>query len=454
MAPTIKATARPRKSFFVRTITRDIALEDCIFDLIDNSIDGAMSELGSPPLTLESDVDLSTYHVNIHLSDEIFSIHDNCGGLSLDDAANYAFSFGRTDDAPQEDFSIGVYGIGMKRAAFKIGNIIRITSTFREKSGDISSFCVPINVKEWLSHDNEVWDFDIDEADDLDEPGVLIEIGELNDGALEAFGNPAFVRELKRAISRDYTFHLARGFRIYVNGEEVSGWNIELAEGDNFKPIRIDYNEGVGEKDVRIEIIAGMAAPPPDDVHPSEDSSRSHQRYGWYVVCNGRVVVAGDKTSLTGWGSDGWPQWHYQYAGFIGIIFFTSSEAGLLPLTTTKRNVDVSTDIYRRALKRTREITKSWINYTNLRKQDIDGARKRESETKSVGLNKIGASDEVILPKLESKKIEKRANVNYSVKLSDLKELAAAYGNRNMTFRDVGLRSFMEAFENNVGESE
>ena len=33
-----RADANPTKAFFVRMITRDITLEDCIFDLVDNSI--------------------------------------------------------------------------------------------------------------------------------------------------------------------------------------------------------------------------------------------------------------------------------------------------------------------------------------------------------------------------------------------------------------------------------
>jgi hypothetical protein len=36
-----KAGANPTKAFFVTMITRDITLEDCILDLIDNSVDGA-----------------------------------------------------------------------------------------------------------------------------------------------------------------------------------------------------------------------------------------------------------------------------------------------------------------------------------------------------------------------------------------------------------------------------
>lgn len=36
-----KAAANPTKAFFVRMITRDISLADCILDLIDNNHDEA-----------------------------------------------------------------------------------------------------------------------------------------------------------------------------------------------------------------------------------------------------------------------------------------------------------------------------------------------------------------------------------------------------------------------------
>jgi hypothetical protein len=50
-----KARANPTKAFFVRMITRDISLEDCILDLIDNSVDGAWRCEGSKPMGLAGD---------------------------------------------------------------------------------------------------------------------------------------------------------------------------------------------------------------------------------------------------------------------------------------------------------------------------------------------------------------------------------------------------------------
>ena len=90
-----KVDASPTKAFFVNMITRDITLGDTILDLIDNSIDAAWHNEGGPPMELADTVDLSAYRISIFASPERFSIRDNCGGMTLDDAVEHAFSFGR-----------------------------------------------------------------------------------------------------------------------------------------------------------------------------------------------------------------------------------------------------------------------------------------------------------------------------------------------------------------------
>ena len=97
-------------------ITRDITLEDSILDLIDNSIDAAWQDAGSHAITLADQTDLSEYTISLFISEEQFSIRDNCGGMTLDIAVNHAFSFGRKPSQKHDAFSIGVYGIGMKLA--------------------------------------------------------------------------------------------------------------------------------------------------------------------------------------------------------------------------------------------------------------------------------------------------------------------------------------------------
>lgn len=432
-------------------ITRDISLEDCILDLIDNSIDEAWKSEGSKPVGLAEGASLEKYSIQIFASPDTFKIRDNCGGMKIEDARKHAFNFGRQADDPTDDYSIGVYGIGMKRAIFKLGNDALIASTYTDDAGDTNSFSVPIKVDDWLKNDVPPWDFDIKEGKKLDAPGVEITVTSLSAAAKSAFDNPSFLQNLKRTISRDYSLHLARGLSVFVNDQKIEGWKIELRQSDEFTPMRTEYQDvAVGEK-VTVELIAGMAAPPPDDVEPAEDEE-GDKRFGWYVVCNGRIVLAADKTSLSGWGTDGWPQWHRQYSGFMGIILFTSISAEALPLTTTKRSVDVSSEVFRRAKPKMREVTRQWIDYTNARKQALEQAKDREASATSVALQQVARQESVRLPSYVAKPKERVANINYSVPLIRLNKLRTSLGNVNMAYRDVGIKSFDYMFDDYVGD--
>ena len=252
-----KVDASPTKAFFVNMITRDITLEDTILDLIDNSIDAAWHNEGGQAMELADTVDLSAYRISIFASPEQFSIRDNCGGMTLDDAVEHAFSFGRRGSQELEEYSIGVYGIGMKRAAFKLGTNIRVRSTYTDSDGAREAFAVPILVDEWMKNDNPPWDFDIDEDHELDDDGVEIVVESLKEGTKAEFGNPAFIRNLRRTIARDYSLHLNRGLKIAVGEKAVEGLPIELRQGGDFAPVRVEYKDPPGEDEVMVEIIGG-----------------------------------------------------------------------------------------------------------------------------------------------------------------------------------------------------
>lgn len=455
MTAIAKADANPTKAFFVRMITRDISLEDCILDLIDNSIDGAWKLEGGQPMSLDGDDNLKDYVIKIEIAEDSFVISDNCGGITLDDAANYAFTFGRKDDDTHERYSIGVYGIGMKRAIFKMGMKVDVTSTYKNEDGNLESFRVPIGVNRWLSTDPKTsWDFDIESTDDLPSPGVKIDISSLNEPTMAAFADPAFIQRLKRTVERDYTLHLRRGLSIAINGERLKGWEIELQSGGEFAPMRVSYDEAIDSGNVLVEIIAGMAAPPPEDSEPDDeaDQRRRGPRSGWYVACNGRLVVAADQSTLTGWGTDAWPKWHPQYEGFLGLILFTSENAELLPITTTKRSVDSSSAVFRRATPRMREVSKSWISYTNFRKQNLDEAKLKEADARPTPIHTVPIREQVTLPHLAPRPKVPVANIAYSMPRDRVRKLADGMGNINMSYKDVGIKSFNYAYSDLVGE--
>jgi Histidine kinase-, DNA gyrase B-, and HSP90-like ATPase len=449
------ASGKPTKSFFVKMITRDISLQDCILDLIDNSIDGAWEQEGSRPVGLDLKADLSKYQIDIVLKEKEFSIKDNCGGITLVEAEKYAFTFGRDDANPisaeeqQEDFSIGVYGIGLKRASFKLGRSIVVKSTY-PLQGKLEAFAVPINVSEWI--EKEEWDFPIASANPSKTPGVEITITDLNQGSASAFANSAFEHRLRKVISRDYALHFQYGLRVNLNGTPVKGWDITFLGSDAFAPYRNLINpEGVPDG-VRVEVVCGMAAPPPDETDPASRLD-DDDRFGWYVACNGRFVLSADKTDVSGWGTDGWPNWHNQYNGFLGLVFFSSKDTELLPVTTTKRSIDTTSAAFRAVQPAMRELTKQWTSYTNLRKGELDKAKKLEEEARPVKVSSLPKSVSMNLPKIVKRTVVKQrvANILYSVDIGRALEMGEALGNRMMPYKHIGEKTFEYAYKKLIG---
>ncbi len=315
----------PTKDFFVHMITRDIALDDCILDLLDNSLDGARRFGGREA---ESVAKYKGFHALISLSGDSFRIQDNCGGLTLDDAVEHAFRFGRRRDVPTEEFSIGLYGIGMKRAVFKMGKTIRVSSSNKKEA-----FRVDVDVDKWLSA--EPWDFDLERMV-LGEPGVVVEVRDLYPSVSQSFVDPVFVNGLAKVVARDYSFFLHHGFEVQINNERVKPYTFALKESASFKPVVHSYTDD----GVMVEISGGLSGVLSDDSEPKDTAKPESEYYGWFVACNDRIVLAGDKSANTVWSHDRFPEWHPQYDGFMGFVNFKAADARLLPWTTTKREID------------------------------------------------------------------------------------------------------------------
>lgn len=431
----IRANAMPAKNFFLRMITRDISLEDCILDLIDNSIDGATRGQNGAP-------DLSGRWVNVHLAEKQFLIEDNCRGIPLEVAEKYAFNFGRNPEYDAEEGTIGVYGIGMKRAVFKLGREIEIESSTTEES-----FRTRIVVDEWAAEPGDDWGFQLEPGEAQEVAGTRIRVSDLNPGVGEDITDPAFETSLIRSVSRDYALFLRRGLHVEVNGKEVPPETYSFLVGDAYQPARVEYqDDGVG-----VQISAGMAAPPPEDDSASAEI-KHHERYGWYVMCNDRVVLAANKTDQTVWNNEGFQGWHNQYNGFLGIAAFESADPGRLPWTTTKRDIDQTHPVYRRAVIRMKKMTDAYIQYTNARKRNVSKARSLEAKTTPRPVSEVPVRAEISLPKIDPQPTVRLANILYARPVEEVRAVAEAMGNKRMSYKRVGEKSFEYYYEREVGE--
>lgn len=353
------AVAAPTKQFFVSMLTRDISLADAILDLVDNCLDGALR------LADGGNVDYSQHFVNITLEQESFCITDNCGGIPRDVAKNYAFKMGRDadDNRDSANETIGMYGVGMKRAIFKMGREALVQTLF----GD-DGFEVPIT-SDWL--DNKDWDplpiVDSGPDTQLVQPGTNIRVNSLYPGVSRHFTNDAFGNELRTAISEHFTMFLQRGLTISVNGVAIEPVRVEVLVTEREDgPAPYVFRKIIDDVEVSITVglNSGRGLAVDDDDVPEFERDRSASTAGWTVFCNDRAVIVGDKSRLTGWG-DSIPLYHYQFSIITGIIEFRSKLAEKLPVTTTKRALDTSSDVWLQAIVKMKEGMRIWISYTN-----------------------------------------------------------------------------------------
>lgn len=448
----MKAHAHPTKEFFIDMITRDIGLDECIFDLLDNCIDGANNVVARKGIT-DGQSKYEGFVSYIALSSTAFSIKDNCGGISLNDAIDYAFHFGRRPRPQGEailegDKPIGLYGIGMKRAVFKIGRDIAIRSATAEAPAD--AFSVSIDVDEWAK-DPTNWDFDLEPIVNADFVGTEISITSLKEGIAGEFSDSAFETFLMKEISKYYSSFIQNGFAIYVNDKPVSAYGFQLRESEELKPIHFSYVDE--ETGVTVQISAGLAGLPPDDVSSPELRFREPEYWGWFVLCNDRLVLAADKSSKTVWGGDvGFPAWHPQYNGFMGIVSFSSDHAVKLPWTTTKREIDETEPLYRRAVVRMKDATRPWLDYTNTRKGDIEEAKALEEKTVLRPINNLTERAQAKFPVFVSKPRVEMATIQYQKPKELVLRVAESLGNRYMTYKAIGEKTFAYYVDNELGE--
>lgn len=315
--------AGPTKEFFIDMITRDIQLNKAILDLIDNSIDGA-KRTGV----------FSDKVIKIEMNKDKFEINDNCGGFSSIIAKDYAFKFGRKENQSENkvDYSIGRFGVGMKRTLFKLGKNFYI-----ESRTDKEHFKIEVDVEEWKKDEGE-WKFNLTELEYGDQnswTGTKIVVTNLYSDISKTFdNNNQNESQLELEIGYSYSKLINKGLKIFLNRSTIESHDIEMINDTSFKPSYRVLNIG----NVDVEILAGISIGDPNSA-------------GWYIYGNDRLLLMADKTKVTGWGIKekevSLPQFHPTYAMFRGVVFMTCQDVMELPLTTTKVGVDVDSEIYK-----------------------------------------------------------------------------------------------------------
>jgi len=441
MANNKRIEGNPTKELFVHILTRDLSIEDAINDLIDNCIDGAKR--------LRKEGNYEGLFVDIKIDKNKFKITDNCGGIPVDLARNYAFRFGRSSSMDNTKYSIGQFGVGMKRAIFKLG-----TSFYVESKTKNSEFEVLVDINNWLgkkdSEGNDDWSFEFKDhktngiKNKETNTGTSIEITPLRENLKKYISTKSFIDGLKDIIENKHMQNIYDGITIKVNGDVLKSKRPEFIVSDL---IKVAQWEKTYENGVQVTLYAGIG----DDI--LEDG-------GWYIFCNDRLLLGPEQTALSGWtgkGGGGVANYHRQYCRFRGLAFFKAENAKDLPWNTSKNNIDASSPIFLNTRAQMIELMKPILKFLNLmkteREKTEDGADKKDKPyeravnqgtTSDVyNLNSSNLESSFVIPEVEiedNEPAEEMVKIIYSKPKEIVEQVKKAIKARS--FKKVGEETF------------
>jgi hypothetical protein len=140
-------------------------------------------------------------------------------------------------------------------------------------------------------------------------------------------------------------------------------YTTEISKKNGIRP----YDFETDEDGVNIRVTVGFYRPLAsiEDVDDAAERPIGSEQAGISVICNDRLVLDNDTSLKTGWGDGGVPKFHPQFRGIAGFIIFSTNTPEKLPISTTKRDLEVGADIFLRARQACMEGLRECTAFTN-----------------------------------------------------------------------------------------
>lgn len=401
--PNFSIDTEPTKAVVVSSLTKDATVDDCIFDLIDNSIDAAREKiLLHKKVTVDGlglPASYAKYAVKMKVGGDGVFFEDNCGGIAIDDLKNRVLRFGYRS---QKIKGIGLFGVGLNRAIFKLGK-----KTLLVTDDGKSRVEVPISHDEYLSKPG--WNLTAKKLPSSKRVETKIEITNPPDDISRCLSDFQFKERLRSNISRRYFTFLKKGFEINLDGVKIEPLYVPLRSTGPFKKLTKFYKTN---NEVLVFLEAGQherhrfSAEDDYDQQKNRDKTLTEQ-FGWTILCNDRTIIMSDTTSKTGWDK----KWHSEFNGFVGYVRFVSDKTELLPWNTTKNDVDLTNTAYQAALEDMQKFVVEWRKFGGLAKKikkegkqlPIPATNNEESNTGSSSRSKNDSKKKEVKPTIKKK---------------------------------------------------
>lgn len=316
----------------ILSIVSDYDLNRSICELVDNAADIWIKNGKTSSLCIK---------INFDQNQKTIFIEDNAGGVK-ENELNYLISPGASSNNA-DDNTIGIFGVGTKRAVIALSQDIKIITRFKKNK----TFQIEFD-EVWLR--DEDWHLPYFEVNNIDEGSTIIELQKLR----VEIGQQEIANLINHLSSTYAKFLDSKNFNIEIDGEPIKSLRFEnWAYPKDYCPH--EYNgelSFVDGKKVKINVIAGLTT----------ESSPAGGEYGVYFYCNERLIARALKSPEVGFikGIAGQPHPSLSIARIIVSLNGASID---MPWNSSKSDININHPTFRELQKWLLDIVK---NYTSL----------------------------------------------------------------------------------------
>ncbi|NHM03792.1 ATP-binding protein [Flavobacterium celericrescens] len=318
---------------FILSIVSDYDLNRSISELIDNATDIWIKNDRTKKLKIK---------INFDQHQKTIKIEDNSGGVK-ESELNFLISPGASSNT-QDDNTIGIFGVGTKRAVIALSQDIKITTRYLKNK----TYRIEFD-EDWLQKEEE-WLLPYYEVNEIEQGSTIIDLQKLRISIDEDD-----VYNLKSFISYTYAKFLDKSnFEILVDDINIKSKKYEnWAYPKGYEPR--DYsgilNLTSGRK-VNVNVIAGLTT----------ESSPASGEYGVYFYCNDRLIIKALKSPEVGFikGIAGQP---HPSLSISRVIVSLNGASIDMPWNSSKSDINTNHPVFKDLQKWLLEIVK---NFTSL----------------------------------------------------------------------------------------
>lgn len=327
--------ATPSKRIY-RSIIADYDLNTAVSELIDNAIDAWSGMPGGQALVIAIEIDLGQQKI---------TIMDNAGGVKENELKKLISPGETTVEGTGE--SIGIFGVGSKRAVVALSQAVRITTRYHQEQ----TYRLEYD-DDWLQNEN--WDIPYYRVDQISPSTTKIELPELRFKIDEEM-----IEKLREQLSVTYAYFLDTTSRITIKVDDVpivgkyfENW--AYPQEANPKGFIKKLVTRKGNQKIRFEITSGLVR-----------EKGALADYGVYFYCNKRLICKALRTPEVGFSSRvaGIPH-HTMCLARIFVKLDGPSDG--MPWTSNKAGINYNHDIFQAIRKDIIEAVKA---YTQLSKK-------------------------------------------------------------------------------------